>query len=231
MTLVEALQRLTRDRADAEAAQVLVDTLDRIGRHPSVVAEFREESVQDVLALTFELIDDGRFRPDSDRRIRKPSAYLRTSVRNRSIDSLRRTRRERASSDGRPAVAHTSPPPPRVELGLIEPLYRKAVSRREPRYRPHLEQAWRQILAVLGDKSLPEVLAAELGRVPSSAELNRAYKAHERLRDAMLKVVQYREELGSLGEEDADVLRSELRLLIRCQGRGAGPSSDSGSAS
>ncbi len=192
MTLGEALRALVADGQDPDAWETVLSELTGLARSPSVVPEHREESVMDTLERLLGLVH----RPGWVAGLDHPEAYVRRMLANRSRDLYRREKRRRDKEARGPApVAPSAPPPPMPDAARIEELYRKALSRRQPRYRHHLETAWADLERVLGGATLSEALAAR-GEEPTDKALTSAYKAQERLRKAMLDVIDYRRSTG-----------------------------------
>lgn len=215
MTLVEALALLRSDPRHAEAAATLHAELERLSWVSRLVPAFREEALQDIEIKALELVRDDRFAT-----VANPGAYLAQSLRYRSYSLYRRERLRREKElQAPPPRAPSDPPPPTPDLARLEELYTKALSRRQPRYRPHLERSWRELLQVMRGRTVAGLLRAA-GEEPTPSAINGVYKAHERLRQALFDVIDYRLSTGSFVLEDAEVYRREVQLLVRCQGRG-----------
>ncbi len=216
MTLGEALRALAQDAGHVEGWQAVLTELERLSRSSGVVPAFREESVGDVLEKLLQCVRQPGWVEDKAH----PEAYVRTMLSNRSRSLLRREKRRQAIEEQGPKpVAPADPPPPLPDRKRLEELYTKARSRRQPRYRHHLEAAWTDLDAVLGGATLTQALEAR-GEEATPKALNSAYKAQERLRTAMLDVIDYRRSTGNWTDADAEVYTEEVRLLLRCQGRG-----------
>lgn len=216
MTLAEALEALASGSSD-EAGLVLWDELKRLARGSNrIVPRFREQAVDDALMIILKKVRIPGFLAT----VANPEAYCRTIVANRSIDLKRKEDRELRHSLSAPKpVAPDDPGDDAPDLLRLHELFKKARSRRQERYRPHLDQAWDDLLGVLQGSSIAEILEGR-GEAATSAALNRAYKSQERLRKALVDVIEYKRALGSWSDDDCSIYEAEIRLLIRCQGRG-----------
>lgn len=216
MTLGEALRALVADRSDPAGWTTVMSELDRLARSSSVVPQHREDSVSDVLEKLLHLVAD----PGWLDRVAHPEAYVRTMLVNRSRSLNRREKRRREKEAHGPApVPPLTPPPPVPDAARLQELYRAAYEKRPKRYRHHLEAAWADLCRVLEGETLGAALAAR-GEEPTRPAVNAAYKAQERLRKAMLAVIDDRRASGRWTPDDAEVYQEEVRLLLRCQGRG-----------
>jgi DNA-directed RNA polymerase specialized sigma24 family protein len=217
VTLAEALAQLQEHPRDGDAGATILAELQALSRRQGVVPQHREEALLDVQLKVLNLIGAGRFET-----VPSPRGFIFTMLKRRSIDLWRKAKRRREAQDRIPAPqAPDAPPPPAPDGPRLRELFQKALSRRQERYRPPLQQAWDDLLRVLAGATLADALGERGGEV-TAASLNRAYKAQERLRSALLDVIEYRSKVGSFNPDDADVYRREVMLLVRCQGRGLG---------
>jgi len=225
MTLREALQALAADGADPDAWLAVMEHVQALSRGPSVVPKHREQCVLDVIEKLLSCVRQPGWIDGVDH----PRAYVRTMLANRSRSLHRREQRRAAiEAAGPKPVAPSDPPPPLPHQGRLEELFRKALSRRQPRYRPFLQQAWDDLQQVLAGATLGDAIEAR-GEAVSTKTINAAYKSQERLRQALLDVIAYRRETGGWTREDAEVYEAEVRLLLRCQGRARSGVSGGGS--
>lgn len=216
MTLGEALHALAADRQDPEGWETVMSELALLARGPSVIPAHREESEGFVLEKLLSEVGQ----PGWVEGIDHPEAYVAKMLINRSRSLYRREKRRREVEERGPApVAPSAPPPPAPHRGRLEELYRTALKRRQARYRPHLEAAWEDLQSVLDGGSLADAISAR-GEEPDKKALNKAYKAQERLRQAFVDVIEFRVWAEKWSQEDGEVYLEEVRLLLRCQGRG-----------
>ena len=217
MTLAEALAVLREHPSDRAAGATLLAELESLSHRSGVIPQHREEALLDVQLKVLGLIGAGRFET-----VPSPRGFIFTMLKRRSIDLWRKAKRRREAQERVPTPqAPDAPPPPAPDGPRLRELFIKALSRRQERYRPALQQAWADLLRVLAGATLAAALS-ERGEEVGPASLNSAYKAQERLRSGMLDVIEYRLNVGSFNPDDADVYRREVMLLVRCQGRGLG---------
>ncbi len=216
MTLAEALASLERASDDSEAWGALSSEVERLSRRAGVIPRFREDSVEDVQMKLLEMARARGFAHVEG----NPESYVFRMLANRSIDlnrsADRRRKRELASPVPR---APLDPPREAPNMDRIGQLYDKALSRREQRYRSHLQQAWHDLDRILDGDTVAQILSTR-GIEPTGKAVAKVYKSQERLREAMLAVIDLREGTGKYSRDDAHDYRREVQLLIRCQGRG-----------
>ena len=122
-----------------------------------------------------------------------------------------------------PAV-HDEPDLDPALLARLEDLYESALKVRQPHHRPHLELGWRQVVLLHTEPlTLDQVLVATEGvPVHDQPALDeaaaRAYKRHERLREALFAALARRRRL--LGEASFAELHEAIGLLRRRRPRG-----------
>jgi hypothetical protein len=220
MKLSEALTALRRDPSDEEAGAVLVERSRALAGRSSVVREYRDQARDDsCLRLLQKLADPSWDLP------RRADAYLGTMIRNRSLDLWRRA--DTARKKGERIRAETealaaSQAPDEVDfdeecVDLLDRSFDLALRQRTERHRPPLQRAWRQILAIKTRAASVIDLLLEEGQEATKKDLDRAYKAHQRAREAVERAIGFLEFTGKLSREDAEVARICLGHLIRCQ--------------
>jgi DNA-directed RNA polymerase specialized sigma24 family protein len=149
-------------------------------------------------------------------------AYLAKCAERAAIDEHRREQRHSGLSPD--LIPGPGPLLDGDERALVEKVAAVARSRRAPRYRAEFDATWSQLSAlVFEDADLRELLQAEgaLDQGSSEADFvkarNRAYKNHERVRDALRAAAGEMRNTGQLSADDAELALACLRVLVRCQ--------------
>ncbi|MFO8072818.1 MAG: hypothetical protein R6V85_13175 [Polyangia bacterium] len=235
MTLLEMLKGLAVPGARAQqAATELTALVETMAPH-SVDEATREDVVQGVVLNVLTRVLDGRFEMQGEGQAR---CYLRKMVRSELVDTLRRTGREVPSdlvNDGAQPDLQQRPAGGASDFALamdaLEEAVQRAAEKRPPRWREPLKQTMEQAKALYGMGLTMEETLVHLGTLAPDAPRrkrvrarDRAHKAQERLREAVLSVA---DEMAEDGErEKAALVRLACSHLLRrraCQKR---PSAD-----
>ena len=223
MTLKEALDRVRQDPGDQRAWGVIEEALWKLARTITDKDCLLSRSVPVVL----DKLQDQALCGDLEV-IEYPASYLRRRLNWRIIDLVRKGDRDKALRDRIPKPVPPEPVPIPLHGDLLRDLelvFERAVTRRDAWQQDHLVRAWGQIKRLLlEDVTLRALLVEEEGLGPSDAEackraVVRAYKAHERTRQALREAL---EDLVGRGKFDAERgarVREALTRLKRRQDR------------
>jgi hypothetical protein len=225
MTPKEALDRLRAAPDDAQAWAEVRALVVRLAERATYSPQRREEAARRVL----EKLEDQLLSGDLDA-IEHPVGYLARALRWRTIDLVRREKRAAAAAEraarqeqARLEAEAGQPPAPTAEaLAILDRAFQKARSNRDPWQRPHIERAWRQILAIHVEGAvLRELISVELGPAADDDDVRRgvqaAHKAHERARNDVLEALTQLAERGAVDAESAADARHVMRSLRRRQ--------------
>lgn len=222
MTLAEAVARVRAAPDDAGAWAVVRAELDRLSRRVTADEDLRREAVEAVRAR----FEDQALSGDLDE-ILAPAAWFSKALRWRVYDAeRRRRRREEAARRAatRDATRIRAPEPEPIganTVALLEEVFAKALSMRDPWQRAHLELAWTEIMALhLEAAPLTELVrqtrdAGDVESVRRAVQV--AHKAHQRCRAALLAALDRLEAAGRIDPESAAAARHALTRLRRRQ--------------
>jgi len=227
MTVHEAWER-ARERAGDEAAKLaLIEDLEQRSFSRRVVAAHRADAVSRATLNLLSRVRDGDLPELSPAQV---GAYLTTMVVNASVDLLRKEQRQQRIAEKATAAAvedlrqQAEREVPDASWGTLETVFERALTLRDSWQRPHLQKAWAQVKRLhLENVTLRDLLVEEHPEYrDDSAELNaaveRAYKAHTRLRAALVSAA---EALARAGRQDVDpaAVREVVGRLRRRQPR------------
>ena len=216
MTLLVAWEGVRTDPDDGGAWGVITARLEALSHNGRVVAALREDAVSKVKVNLVRRAQDSDLPPLPGEG--SVEAYLRTSVIRASIDLLRREQgqfrieRRNAQLEVERQRLDAATEVPAGAWDTLEVVFERAVKRRDPWQRPHLVKAWGQVKRLhLEHVTLREILAAEHPALAGDeremgAAVERAYKAHTRMRAAFL------EALATLRDPDVEV--AAMRQVI-----------------
>ncbi len=226
MTPKEAVDRLRQDRWDTEGWAELQALLVRLAEKTTREPALREAAVDAVRTKIEEQLEDNDLEA-----IDNPPAYFARALRWRVFDALRRRKsaargaeKLRAAEAQRIAEEAAAPPPIAGVLATLEKVVERAISRRDPWQREHLEHAWVQMRALhVEGLSLREIVAREGAVDPDEVEraVQRAHKSHQRARVAFLDALDGLEKLGRIDPDSAADARAAISRLKRRQDRAA----------
>lgn len=223
-----------------DAAKALLALLGRLASHPLTVRRgfaghatyrvperLRDELVARVVLRIVErrLSIHGRSEGECIRYLQTMMANLlvseyRAEVRRVPLDethhgTTRNDAHDGADEDGQ-SVTHAR--------ALLERVFAHALDRRAERYREPLRTAWRQLGELVFEGATMAAVLARDERIdddaPAAARVkaqNRVFKAHQRLREDLLRAVDELAAAGSLSAEDAATARRACQVLFRCQ--------------
>lgn len=225
MTPKEALDRVREAPEDAQAWAVIRGELDRLAARLDEDGQLRADAIEAVR----EKLEDKAMAGDLDP-IASPAAYLRTALRNWVISRKRHLaatgraadRARRAEEEAR---LRRAPPIDGELLALLGRVYEKAVSRRDPWQRDHLQRAWRQMVALQTERAtLRELVIRGDGLDAADEEavrlaVQRAHTAHRRAREALADALEALVRAGEMDAEAADLVGRTLSRLKRRQDR------------
>ncbi len=228
MNTKDALDRVRAAPGDPDAWAIIGAELARLAANITANPSYREAAVRAVR----EKLEDQALSGDLDE-VAHPAAWLSKSLRWRVCDEARRhARRERSAERAAEAerarleMEAREPEPFGPELlTAMETVFEKAVSLRDPWQREHLARAWGQIQALHTERrTLREIVADAEGIDPSDEPavglaVQRAHKAHQRLRAALLGALDTLAERGRIDAEMAAIVRSAITRLKRRQDR------------
>ncbi len=107
---------------------------------------------------------------------------------------------------------------------LLDRLALHAIEHRQARHRPHLEEGWREIKAMVLESTTLEQLLEARGEVEPGHEAesrvrarNAAYKRHQRTREALEASLGALARSGVLGAGEVEIARLAISALARCQ--------------
>ena len=223
MTLHEAWEILRGDPSNPEALVVLLTGLEQYSHGRRVVAAHRDDAVSKAKANLLSRVRGGDLPQLVPAQV---GAYLQRTVVNASIDLLRKEERQKLIVAKAEAAAREKL---RVELArevpdtawpTLEEVFAKAMTMRDAWHRPGLQRAWEQVRRLHFESvTLREILGEEnpswlqdAGEMDAAIE--RAYKAHTRLRGALVEATHALKRAGKVIEPDA-VLQVIGRLRRR----------------
>jgi DNA-directed RNA polymerase specialized sigma24 family protein len=186
-----------------------------------------EDIAQNVAFKLWQRLDTGEvpWAPGAHR------AYLKQCARNAVVD-LRRASAGRVEAlkpdeladGGQDAGANEVTELAAAVWDLLEKVAARARQCRAARYHADFDRTWKELCALVRGASLRELLgSSEI--VPSESEerftqaRNAAYKAHERMRTALLAAVGDLKNTGKFTEAEALRASQALRVFVRCQRR------------
>lgn len=237
MTLVEALQALRTRSATSAAAY------DHVRKFASAVVQkhcgLRDSDLDDAVSTTLievvRALELGRFDPQVEPVAR---AYVFRAARNAARSLLRARKRDRARTDrdkdvdaltamlGGPGDDDWEEDPDIVRARVralarecLDRLLERALQRRKPANRPHLQQAYEQLTDVrFGDARVDDFVLELAPEAATDESLlkrtrDRLYKAHERCRSALREALADLNAEGCLSFEEAAQAEACLRLL------------------
>lgn len=226
MTLKQALDRIRVDASDAAAWKLIQTELERLAQSVTHDENFQTQAVCAVADKLLDQALSGDLEP-----IRAPTRYLRTALRWRVLDAVRKQKRKEKALRKVVTSAKTTSGPRMVDpvdpklFEQMQNVFERALSMRDPWQRHHLERAWGQIQRLHTEPiTLPELLIAEDGLDPEDEDavrraVQRAYQAHRRCRVALQKALDWLEERKKIDPETAESLRDAIGRLKRCQTR------------
>ena len=236
MSLYAAIVELQQGPDRQRAARALREVLYAVGLRSGAIAAFHADAVQGAL---LKLLEGVRPSATSDAVVRR---FLTLMVKNRQLDLARRASRFVLASEAEsPELADpraadinaqlsggAAPPPDLDELddrsrALLRHAFAHALESRAPRYRPALEQSWRELEALMGGSTVQALLEQVHGLTPTSPAwknaVDRMHKAHERAREALAAATEALIADGKITSEDANLARANLcRLRSRQEG-------------
>jgi DNA-directed RNA polymerase specialized sigma24 family protein len=159
-------------------------------------------------------------------------SYLRSMLVNFWITTNRRQKRETALSEREEALASASdgggePDGSGAGVAALDRLFTALREVWPELHRPKLDQSWKEILELHGnDISTRDLIEREGLRESEDLSAfkrrrNAMFKAHERLRSGLVKLVDTQQAAGERSVQEAEELRCALALLWRCQRRGS----------
>lgn len=226
MSLHAAIVELQEGPDRQRAARVLREVLGSVGLRRGAIAAFHADAIQGVLV---KLLEGARPTRTSDAAVR---SFLWRMVKNRQVDLARRANRYVPTEvppepDNPPAPDRGERAPDLDELDrrsreLLHLAFAHALELRATKYRPALEQSWRELTALMDGKAVHELLEQEHGLTPASPgwerAVNRLHTSHKRAREALADATEALIAAGRITSEDADLARANLsRLRTRQQ--------------
>jgi hypothetical protein len=228
MTPKEALDRLRSHPEDRDAWA----EIDRL-LHALVQRETREENYREQALFSVRGKLEDQLLSGDLAEILAPAAYFARALRWRVRDAVRKGEREARSiernvqqAEALVKVEALAPEPFGAELiVVIETVFERAVTMRDPDQRDPLRRALSQIRALNTEpRTLREIVCADDGLDPVDTTavalaVQRAHKAHQRARIALTKALAWLVERGRIDPETGDAVRVALVQLKRRQDR------------
>lgn len=231
MSLYAAIVELQEGPDRQRAARELRAALGSVGLRRGAIDAFHADAVQGAL---LKLLEGARPTRTSDAAVR---SFLGVMVKNRQVDLARRAGRYVPTDvppEPPPGTPATDEPEPdldeldRRSRELLRLAFAHALEQRSSRYRPTLEQSWRELQALMDGVTVQELLGQQLGLPPDSPEWTRAvyrmHTAHKRAREALADATEALIAAGKISSEDASLARANLSRLRTRQQAAAGAS-------
>lgn len=234
---------------NSEAASELQGILQRLAgslnRRSNLLPAHRKDDV--VQSVLLKLLERGGLPPSANTDA-VAAAYLKAMVQSAAVDLIRRRKNEFVGeaddvattgaeegdsvargdrllpADLRYWATDTASDPLTIFcVDRLSPVFDHLKAARQERYRPALEQAWHELLALAFTETTLEVLifgkggGADVDDRSRKTKQNARHKAHQRLRDDLGRTIDEWYELGSWSDRQRTEGLAALSLLLRCQ--------------